>query len=339
MKIIEEAKELLKSNIRNNIQKIKNYYVFDALHFKTKIQSKKPKIRDIEKDIFKRRDLSSLLLLTLAKDYTETNIYIQNQKGYFIFKNFYKEYKRTKYFIEFEDATHFLTITYRAKETEDIFEKIEYNRELKEKVGKGFRRMRQYFKKYYKKGLKYIKVEEFTKKGTIHFHTLIKLPEKFREDFKEMIKKLKKWFETEENGIDLKYLKINERKNAVKYIAKYLNFINEHSIKEIENTKIFVISEEKILYNATKRRLSYSLKERPKITRYKTSELIYADKEDKSENKDISTLKIFNRNIEKFEDEKEKEEILKEFKKLEWIRYEIKEEIEKRKIEEEIIDF
>lgn len=328
--IIDFANTHLKSTSTTNIREIDKFFIFDALEIRSIYKSKHSKIKELEKDFIERKDLSSLLALKLFKYHTSTDIIKKsNNNVYYHIKSIYKERKRTTYYIEDNSFTHLLTVTYKAKENSNFFEIYEYNKKLIQKFRKGFNRLRAYFKKNGLEKIKYIAVREATEKLTLHFHVLIRFPKKFREDFRKMIKLLANWFETAENGIDIKYLKISERKSAIKYIAKYMNKGKESTIGMIGDSKIIVYNKTALMLSMIQRIYSYSYSNKVKIKRHRTSKAYKTDKtiEEKAE-RETSEIKKLDRNM--FSD------LLKKFTFLEYLRFYARENL---KTHEKEIEF
>lgn len=319
--IINFANTYLKSTSTTNIQEVDKFFIFDALEIKSNYTSKHSKIKELEKEFIEKKDLASLIALKLFKYHTSTDmIKKSNNDVYYYIRSVYKERKRTTYYIEDNDFTHLLTITYKAKENNNFFEIFEYNKELIEKFRTGFKRLRAYFKKNNLEKIKYIAVREITEKLTIHFHILIKLPLKFRENFKKMIKLLAKWFETAENGIDLKYLKTNERKTAVKYVSKYMNKGKNTLAGMIKDTKILAYEKTALMLSMFSRIYSYSYKSKVKIKRHKASKVYRTDEKiERVEKKTSDIEKIDNDTFSK---------LLRKFVFLEYIRFYARERLQ-----------
>lgn len=319
--VISFAERHLKSTSRTNIQLVDKFFMFDALEIKSDYSSKHSKIKELEEEFIKKKDFASLIALKLFKYHTSTDmIKKSNNDVYYHIRNVYKERKRTTYYIEDNDFTHLLTITYKAKENSNFFEIFKYNKNLIEKFKRGFKRLRAYFKKMKIAKVKYIAVREVTEKLTIHFHVLIKLPSKFREDFKKMIELLSGWFETEQNGIDLKYLKNSERKKAVKYISKYMNKGKHAIVGMIEDTKIIVYEKKALMLSMFARIYSYSYKNKVKIKRHKASK-VYRTNET-TERVEKETSEIEKLNYDKFS------KLLRKFVFLEYIRFYARERLQ-----------
>lgn len=320
--IINFANTYLKSTATTNIQEIDRFFIFDALIIKSDYQSKHSKIKELEKEFIEKKDLASLIAIKLFKYHTSTEIIIKsNNDKYYYIKSIYKERKRTRYYIEDNDFTHLLTITYKAKENSNFFEIYEHNKSIIEKFKEGFKRLRAYFKKMKLEKIKYIAAREITEKLTIHFHVLIKLPEKFRRDFKKMIQLMARWFETAENGIDLKYLKINERKKATRYISKYMNK-GKHTIAGmISDTKILVYEKNALMLSMFSKMYSYSYSNKVKIKRHKASKVYRTDEKTERIERKTSDIEKIDNNI--------SSKLLEKFVLLEYIRYYAKERFKK----------
>jgi hypothetical protein len=262
---------------------------------------------------------------------------VSNDEWIFNIISAYKERYRTITYPENDDFTHLVTITYSNLLTAGIFEIIARNREIIKRVNRGIRRLREYIKKRlkdrFKKIIKDRKIlNEFVKKKTkeifnyfkvyelhdsnyIHAHMLIKLPVLIRNmPFEEIIRKFAKWFDTAENGVDIKFLR-KGRRYAKRYVTKYLNkqFTNDNMFYVMnQHGEIFnFIKLSALIRNDIKRMTSRS--RNVNIKKYKP--LVYFEKI-KNENKEkiaefrIVELEIMQKNYEEFKD------IVADFEKL-----------------------
>jgi hypothetical protein len=200
-------------------------------------------------------------LISIFKFKFENAIHIITSNSQYIFDviNPYKERYRTITYPENDDFTHLITITYRNLLTVGILGIIARNREIIKKVNRGIRRLREYIKKWLRDKLKryikdreelnrivrkkvreifsYFKVYELHESNYIHVHILIKLPAFIRNmPFETIIKKFAKWFDTEEIGVDIKYLK-KGKGTAKRYVVKYLT-------KQFTNDNMFYVMNE-----------------------------------------------------------------------------------------------
>jgi hypothetical protein len=288
----------------------------------------------IEKQI-----LDNLISIFKFKFENANHTIISNEDFIFDVINPYKERFRTITYPKNDDFTHLVTITFSNLLTAGIFGIIERNRQIIKKVNRGIRRLREYIKKWLRDRLKriikdreelnrtvrkktkeifnYFKVYELHESNYIHAHILIKLPAFIRNmAFEEIINKFAKWFGTERNGVDIKYLK-KGKGTAKRYVIKYLmkQFTNDNMFNVMnEHGEVFTfIKTSAIIRNDIKRMTSRS--RNVEIKRYKP--LIHFEKienKNKEEIKhfDLIELEITQKNYEEFKDLITDFEILRE---------------------------
>jgi len=291
------------------------------------------------------KKLENIISIFKYKFETITKIRTKKEDKTISIYNPYKEFSRVITYPETNDFTHLLTITYRHGEgtTEhnsknEIFNIMEDNRKLRKKVNNGIHRIRSYIykklkdelkKKFNNKELlnkkvrelknivfKYFKVYELHQSNHLHAHFLIKLPHFItKKDFKEIIKKIADWFETEKQGIDLKRLKTgNDRNRARRYVLKYMfkQFRNNNLfyVENEKNEKIYFIRKDAIIRNDIPRMTSKS--RNIKAKRFKPFFTI-TDEQQGEELKSNREITRFKRDIIKKEIDKFKS-ILEQFK-------------------------
>jgi hypothetical protein len=217
------------------------------------------------------------------------------------------------------------------------------NEIIREKVNKGIHRMRNYIRKKLKDSLKekiknkellnkeinrlkdiifrYFKIYETHQTGHLHTHILIKLPRFITNlNFKEIIKKLANWFNTEIQGIDLKRLK-GSKDRAKRYVLKYMYkqfnndnlFYNLFYVENEKKEKIYLLRKNALIRNDVPRMISKS--RNVKLTRhYKTHFKFKKEKrengKEKQEKREITRI---TRELTK-RDYKEFKELLKDFR-------------------------
>ncbi len=296
-----------------------------------------------EKKIF-----NNILSLFFYKFNTITKISIKKEDKIINIYNPYKELSRVISYPEDKDFTHLLTITYKHSTEEEnsknaIFKIMDTNRTITKKINKGIHRLRNYITKRLRDELKkkikdkellnkkvrelknvifkYFKVYELHKSNHLHAHFMIKLPHFItKQDFKKIINKIAKWFETEPQGIDLKRLKKGNNKGVKRYILKYMfKQFNNNNLFYIENNKneqIYLIRKEAIIRNDIPRMISRS--RNVKTKRFKPLFSIQeteATKEHKTD-REITRLEMpinqreankFNEILKQFKTRKEKE--------------------------------
>jgi hypothetical protein len=301
--------------------------------------------------------LDNLISIFKFKFENANQIIKSNEEFIFDVINAYKERFRTIIYPTDNDFTHLITITYKNLLTDSIFTIIEKNRLIIKKINNGIRRYRVYVKKKLKDRLKksikdkeilkrtidklmdrtfkYFKVYELHESNYIHAHILVKMPAILRNlPFEQIIRKFASWFETEQHGVDIKYLK-RGKENAKKYVIKYLTkqFTNENLFFVInEHGEVFnFIKKNAIIRNDIKRMTSRS--RNVKVKKYKP--LIKFEKLENRNNEKIShfdliELEITQKNYEEFKDliieleklkeQKERNRIkLKEPDEIEWV--------------------
>jgi hypothetical protein len=257
--------------ISNNILEAEEFFIFDSIKPSLNINLLKQYLtfQEFYKQSKKEKKLNNLICLFFYKYKTITKITITKENETIEIHNTYKELSRVISYPTDNDFTHLLTITYKHKRhngilTQDkrIFEIMKDNEVIRERINKGIHRLRSYIRKKLRDNLKkkirnkemlnkeinrliniifkYFKTYETHKTGHLHTHMLIKLPRFITNlDFKEIIKKLANWFDTEIQGIDLKRLKKTGDKNRAKrYILKYM-------YKQFNNDNLFYVENEK----------------------------------------------------------------------------------------------
>jgi hypothetical protein len=307
----------------------------------------------VEKEI-----LDNLIALFKFKFENGNHIIVSNNDYIYNIISAYKERYRTITYPENDDFTHLVTITYSNLLTAGIFGIIQRNKEIIKKVNQAIRRMRAYIQKWLRDKLKrvikdrkilnetvrkktkeifnYFKVYELHDSNYIHAHILIKLPAFIRNmPFEEIIRKFAKWFDTAENGVDIKYLK-KGKGTAKRYVIKYLNkqFTNDNMFYVMnEYGEIFnFIKLSALIRNDIKRMTSRS--RNVKVKKYKPLvhfEKVKNESKEKIEEFRIVELEIIQKNYKEFKD------IVADFEKL-------KEQRERNRIkwkepEEEEIDW
>jgi len=322
----------------NNYIITNDYIVFDNIKPNINIKTDKYlTLRDFYKESKREKRLDNLICLFFYKFKTITKITkIKDNKIINIY-NPYKELSRLITYPEDNDFTHLLTITYSHTLRNSIFEIMEDNEHFRKKVNKGIHRIRNYVYKKLKdqikrkitdkgilnekvKGLKkvvfkYFKVYELHKSNHLHAHILIKLPDFITKlDFHEIISKLSKWFDTTEQGIDLKRLLKSKGRNVKRYVLKYMfkQYKNDNVfyVENEKKEKIYLINKNSIIRNDIPRIISRS--RNVKTKRFKpffAIEKIELESKEK-EIREINRfeLEILQKNYEDFK------EILKDFK-------------------------
>ncbi|MBX0312518.1 MAG: hypothetical protein JHC31_12230 [Sulfurihydrogenibium sp.] len=285
----------------------------------------------------KKQILDNIISIFKFKFENANHIIKSNEDFIFDVINPYKERSRMITYPENDDFTHLITITYQNLLTNSIFEIIERNRQIIKKVNRGIRRLREYIKKWLRDRLKrvikdreelnrtvrkktreifnYFKVYELHESNYIHAHMLIKLPAFIRNmPFQEIIRKFAKWFDTAENGIDIKYLK-KGKETAKRYVVKYL-------MKQFTNDNLFYVMNEygeiyhfiktsAIIRNDIKRMTSRS--RNVKVKKYKPLikfEKIENKNKEEIKHFDLVELEIMQKNYEEFK------EIIAEFEEF-----------------------
>jgi hypothetical protein len=330
----------------NNYLITDDYIIFDNIKpsINEDIEKQYITLQEFYKYSKQKKKLNNLICLYYYKFKTITKIRLKKEDKIINIYNPYKELSRTITYPEDNDFTHLLTITYKHditittkhnKESE-IFEIINNNERLRKKVNNGIHRMRNYVYKVLKdelkkkisnkellnkkvkelkrKVFKYFKVYELHKSNQIHAHILVKLPSFITKlDFKEIINKMSKWFETELQGIDLKRIK---KGNGVKrYVLKYMfkQFTNDNVfyIENEKQDKIYLIKKEALIRNDIPRMISKS--RNVKVKKFKPFFTI--QEEDIKQGEEIKGKEItrFEMGINKKDHNKFKE-ILKQFK-------------------------
>jgi hypothetical protein len=153
--------------------------------------------------------------------------------------------------------------------------------------------------------------------GHLHTHILVKLPRFITNlDFKEIIKKLANWFDTEMQGIDLKQLKKSEDKNKAKrYVLKHMYkrfYENLFYVENEKKEKIYLLRKIALIKNDIPRMVSKS--RNVKTEKYKPNFKIERKKniEQKKKKREITRIK---RELTK-RDYKEFKRYLKNFKTI-----------------------
>jgi hypothetical protein len=303
----------------------------------------------------KYKKLENLISLFIYKFKTITKIRKVKKDKTIEITNAYKELARTISLPKDKDFTHMITITYRHKNyipeimtDEELLEIIEENKQIIKRFNKGIHRLRNYVykkikdelkkkitdrkllnekvKELKKKIFKYFKVYELHKSNHLHVHILMKLPDFITKDFKKMISKFAKWFDTEPQGVDIKRIKGN-KKDVVNYILKYMykqfNNNNMFYIETEKKEKIFALRTSALIRNDIKRMISHS--RNVKTERIKP---FFKYKEEKNEKNEKETMEItrIERELQK-RHYKEFKNYLKDFKTIREKRLEF--EIEK----------
>lgn len=300
--------------------------------------------------------LNNLIALYKFKFENGNHITVSNSEYIYNIISTYKERHRTiTYPANDSFFTHLVTITYSNLLTTSIFRIIQRNKEIIKKVNQAIRRIRAYIQKWIKNRLKkiikdkkklnetvrkytnkifgYFKVYELHESNHIHVHFLMKLPKFIRNmPFKIIIKKFATWFETAENGVDIKFLKKGKR-YAQRYVTKYLNkqFTNDNMFYVInEYGEIFnFIKLSALIRNDIKRMTSRS--RNIKVKKYKP--LVHFEKV-KNESKEkiaefrIVKLEIIQKNYKEFKEIIAKFEEFKKQKERNRIKWKEPEEID-----------
>ncbi|MFN3328129.1 MAG: hypothetical protein ACK40U_04620 [Fervidobacterium pennivorans] len=241
------------------------------------------------------------LIQEKAHRYTSSRITILNQ--FYHIESPFEEYI---FDINPDDFTHLLTITYRPptdeipeleqlKDLEEWTEKeliyIMYaNDVIYQRIKQGLKRLKNLTWKHGEK-LKYFLVFEPHRTFFIHAHALINLPQTLREwDFKKLTKTLAKYFGTEPQGVDLKFIKGN-RKQVMDYVTKYLskNTRKRFETQKTEDTEITEVDRNFILTLLNRR----ILKSR-EIRAFKVRRGIFSKKAEATTEKTFSYLKHTN---------------------------------------------
>jgi hypothetical protein len=284
----------------NNILETEEFFIFDSIKPSLNISLLKQHLtlQNFYKQSKKEKRLDNIICLYFYKYKTITKLKITKEDETIEIHNSYKEYSRQISYPRNNDFTHLLTITYRHKNNlasmgilertqySKIFEIMKDNEAIRERIKRGIHRLRNYIRKKIKDALKkkirnkkllnkeinrlkdiifkYFKVHETHASGHLHTHILIKLPKFITNlDFKEIIKKMAVWFETESQGIDLKRLKKSKDKNRAKrYVLKYMfKQFNNDNVFYVENEKkekIYFIRKDAIIKNDIPRLISKS---------------------------------------------------------------------------------
>jgi hypothetical protein len=218
----------------NNYLITEDYIIFDNIKPSNNINFEKQylTLQEFYKQSKKEKRLDNLICLYTYKYKTITKITRTKEDKIINIYNPYKELSRVITYPEDKDFTHILTVSYSHSLTDNIFKIMQDNETYRKKVNKGTHRLRNYVYKVLKdelkkkitdkerlnekvkelkrKVFKYFKVYELHKSKHLHAHILVKLPDFItKKDFKEIIKKMSKWFDTAQNGIDLKRIKKN----------------------------------------------------------------------------------------------------------------------------------
>jgi len=303
------------------------YIIFDNIKPTLNINLEKQylTLQEFYKQSKKNKNLDNLICLYAYKYKTITKITRTKEDKIINIYNPYKELSRTITYPTENDFTHLLTITYKHKKIEifemtqdnEIFEIMQNNEKIMKKVNKGIHRMRSYIRKKLEDELKkkikdkellnrkvkelkdivfrYYKVYELHQTGHLHAHILVKLPSFITKlDFKDIIKKISNWFETETQGIDLKRIKKN-KKNVVRYVLKYMNKqFNNDNMFYVENEKkeiIYFIKKEALIRNDIPRMISRS--RNIKVKRFKPFFTIQQkENTEKKEIKEINRIEL-----------------------------------------------
>jgi len=322
----------------NNYIITDDYIIFDNI--KPNISLKPDKyltLQDFYKQSKREKRLDNLICLFFYKFKTITKIKTIKDNKIINIYNPYKELSRLITYPEDNDFSHLLTITYSHKLRHSIFEIMEDNEHFRKKVNNGIHRMRNYIYKKLKDQIKkkikdkeivnkkvkelkkvvfkYFKVYELHKSNHLHAHILIKLPDFITKlDFKEILLKFSKWFETEINGIDLKRLLKSKGRNAKRYVLKYMfkQYKNDNVfyVENEKKEKIYFINKSSIIRNDIPRIISRSRNVKTKKFKpFFTIEKIELESKEK-EIREINRfeLEILQKNYEDFKD------ILKDFK-------------------------
>jgi hypothetical protein len=347
-------------NIKSNYLITEKYIVFNdtkAIIPKRFINENKDKLdlRRLYDYSVDKQILDNLISIFKFKFENANHIIKSNEEFIFDVINTYKERFRTIIYTEDNDFTHLITITYKNLLTDSIFTIIEKNRLIIKKTNKAMRRLRVYVKKTLKDRLKksikdkevlnktvnklmnkifkYFKVYELHDSNYIHVHILVKMPPVLRNlPFRDIVSKFAKWFETEENGVDIKYLKKNKG-NAKKYVIKYLTkqFTNDNMFFVMnEHGEVFnFIKKSAIIRNDIKRMISRS--RNVKVKKYKPTikfEKVENINNEKISKFDLIEIEITQKNYEDFKELIIDFENLKEIKARNRIKCKEPEEIE-----------
>lgn len=180
--------------------------------------------------------VENLIASFFWKYQTGTLIKILNKERTYLYEilAFFKERQRVDIDFDEKQFKYSITITYKHPEIRHPTFIMNYNQLLIDKTNRGIHRASMYFFKMFKDELKdeikdpkklneeakrlrdeffrYIKIYETHESGYIHVHMLASFPKQFTKDFKKMIEMLASWFETDLNGIDIKYINKNDRK-------------------------------------------------------------------------------------------------------------------------------
>jgi hypothetical protein len=118
-------------------------------------------------------------------------------------------------------------------------------------------------KEYMNKNFRYFKVYETHKTGHLHVHFLMQLPPIIRRmKFEKIIEMFAKWFNTSEQGVDIKKIPKRDKKYAQKYVVKYLSkqFYNDsltYTIDE-DGRKYYLLKKNALIRNDVPRMVSKS---------------------------------------------------------------------------------
>jgi hypothetical protein len=348
--ITKSFKEFIESfnNFKfSNILEAEEFFIFDSIKPSINTSLLKLTFQAFYKQSKEEKNLNNLICLYFYKYRTITKITITSKNEIIEIHNPYKEFSRVISYPTDNDFTHLLTITYRHS-INAIFEKSEYNKIFKiikdneiirEKINKGIHRLRSYIRKKIKDSLKkkirnkellnkeisrllniifkYYKTYEMHQTGHLHTHILVKLPRFITNlDFKEIIKKLANWFDTEMQGIDLKQLKKPEDKNKAKrYVLKHMYkrfYENLFYVENEKKEKIYLLRKNALIKNDIPRMVSKS--RNVKTEKYKPNFKIERKKniEQKKKKREITRIK---RELTK-RDYKEFKRYLKNFKTI-----------------------
>jgi hypothetical protein len=348
--ITKSFKEFIESfnNFKfSNILEAEEFFIFDSIKPSINTSLLKLTFQAFYKQSKEEKNLNNLICLYFYKYRTITKITITSKNEIIEIHNPYKEFSRVISYPTDNDFTHLLTITYRHS-INAIFEKSEYNKIFKiikdneiirEKINKGIHRLRSYIRKKIKDSLKkkirnkellnkeisrllniifkYYKTYEMHQTGHLHTHILVKLPRFITNlDFKEIIKKLANWFNTEMQGIDLKQLKKPEDKNKAKrYVLKHMYkrfYENLFYVENEKKEKIYLLRKNALIKNDIPRMVSKS--RNVKTEKYKPNFKIERKKniEQKKKKREITRIK---RELTK-RDYKEFKRYLKNFKTI-----------------------
>ncbi len=243
---------------------------------KQKIENK-TLINKLETFFKERKNIKKLLALKLFKS-THNITYLKEKENSYLFTETpYREKERAKLFLEDDDFTHLITISYRNENTgyTKIDELIEKNEKTIENIKKGLKRFFDNLKKTYKTQPKYVWTIETTKAGLIHIHMITKFEKAVKmtkEKFLKLLKTTAKQFNTHIIGVDYKRLKTKQdKKKAIQYVMKYLNksFNSITNILKSEtiHRDIFIIDTNELVKSMQHRAFGYS--RNIKITTYR----------------------------------------------------------------------